>query len=82
MSVSSLLWGWLVGANVLGKLSGVLLIWIIVGQGPISLAVGVGGGGGYFFSYLSFLFSFSVFWRWPDKTEIPSLRAVKPKSTN
>ena len=23
---------------------GVLLIWIIVGQGPIALAVGVGGG--------------------------------------
>ena len=34
------------GAMVLGKLPdrGVLLIWIIVGQGPIALAVGAGGG--------------------------------------
>ena len=34
------------GAVVLGKLSvsGVLLILIIVGQGPIALAVGAGGG--------------------------------------
>ena len=31
---------------MLGKLPmpGVLLIWIIVGQGPIALAIGVGGG--------------------------------------
>ena len=36
---------------------GVLLIWIIVGQGPIALAVGaVGGWFGHFFSSLSFLF--------------------------
>ena len=41
---------------------GVLLIWIIVGQGPIALAVGAGGGGvfGHFFSRLSFPFSFSL----------------------
>ena len=40
---------------------GVLLIWIIVGQGPIVLAVGAGGGlFGHFFSHLPFLFSFSL----------------------
>ena len=47
---------------------GVLLVWMILGQGPIALAVGVdalavGAGGGlfgYFFSHLSFLFSFSL----------------------
>ena len=38
--------GWSGGAKVLGKLpvQGVLLIWIIVGQGPIVFAVGAGGG--------------------------------------
>ena len=39
---------------------GVLLIWIIVGQGPIALAVGAGGGVWTFFSHLSLLFSFSL----------------------
>ena len=40
---------------------GVLLIWIIVGQGPIALAVGAGGGlFGHFFSHLSVLSSFSL----------------------
>ena len=41
---------------------GVLLIWIIVGQGPTALAVGAGGGCllGHFFSRLSFLSSFSL----------------------
>ena len=39
---------------------GVLLIWIIVGQGPIALAVGVGGGCLDIFSHLSLLFSFSL----------------------
>ena len=40
---------------------GVLLIWIIVGQGPIALAIGAGGVlFGHFFSHLSFLFSFSL----------------------
>ena len=35
---------------------GVLLIWIIVGQGPVALAVGAGGGClDIFFSHLSFL---------------------------
>ena len=37
-------------------------IWMIVGQGPIALAVGAGGGGlfGHFYSPLSFLSSFSL----------------------
>ena len=45
---------------------GVLLIWIIVGQGPVALAVGAGGVFGHFFSRLSFLFSFSLSGRRPD----------------
>ena len=33
---------------------GVLLVWMMVGQGPIALAVGAGGGlFGHFFSHLS-----------------------------
>ena len=38
--------GWSGGAKVLGKLPvpGRPTIWIIVGQGPIALAVGAGGG--------------------------------------
>ena len=40
---------------------GVLLIWNIVGQGPIAVAVGVSGGClDSFFSHLSLLFSFSL----------------------
>ena len=40
---------------------GVLLVWMIVGQGPIALAVGAGGGClDIFFPHLSFLFSFSL----------------------
>ena len=40
---------------------GVLLVWMIVGQGPIVLAVGAGGGCvDIFFSRLSILFSFSL----------------------
>ena len=40
---------------------GVLQVWMIVGQGPIVLAVGTGGGClDIFFSPLSFLFSFSL----------------------
>ena len=39
----------------------VLLIWIIVGQGPIALAVGAGAGVVWtFFSHLSLLFSFPL----------------------
>ena len=40
---------------------GVLLVRMIVGQGPIALAVGADGGlFGHFFSHLSYLFSFSL----------------------
>ena len=40
---------------------GVLLIWIMVGQGPAALAVGACGGClDICFSLLSFLFSFSL----------------------
>ena len=36
-------------------------IWMIVGQGPIALAVGAGRGVfGHFYSHLSFLSSFSL----------------------
>ena len=48
---------------VLGKLPvpGRPAIWMIVGQGPIALAVGAGGGFfGHFCSPLSFLSSFSL----------------------
>ena len=54
--------GWSGGAMVLGKLPvpGRPTIWVIVGQGPIALAVGAGGGlFGHFFSSLSFS-SFSL----------------------
>ena len=45
---------------------GVLLNWIIVGQGPVALAVGADGGClDFFFSCLSFLFSFSLSGRQP-----------------
>ena len=39
-------WGWLGGAIVLSRLlvPGRPTIWMIVGQGPIALAVGTGGG--------------------------------------
>ena len=50
-------WGWSGGAMVLGKLPvpGRPTIWIIVGQGPVALAVGAGGLFGHFYSHLSFL---------------------------
>ena len=58
--------GWCEGAGKL-SVSGVLLIWMIVGQGPIALAVGAGGGClDIFFSRLSFLHSFSLSVRRPD----------------
>ena len=43
---SHLCWGWSGGAMVLGKLPVPVrpTIWMIVGQGPIALAVGAGGG--------------------------------------
>ena len=55
--------GWSGGAMVLGKLPvpGRPTIWMIVGQGPIALAVGAGRGlFGHFYSPLSFLSSFSL----------------------
>ena len=58
---------------------GVLLLWMIVGQGPIVLAVGAGGGCLDIFS-LVYLFSFPSPSPW--ETEILSQRAVKPKTTN
>ena len=71
---------------VLGKLPvpGRPTIWMIVGQGPIALAIGAGGGClDIFFSKLSLSFSFSLsLGDGPIKTEILSQRAVKPKPTN
>ena len=55
--------GWSGGATVLGKIPvpGRPTIWMIVGQGPIVLAVGAGGGClDIFYSPLSFLISFSL----------------------
>ena len=55
--------GWSGGAMVLGKLPvpGRPTIWMIVGQGPIALALGAGGGlFGHFYSPLSFLSFFSL----------------------
>ena len=51
-------WGWLGGVMVLGNLPvpGRPTIWMIVGQGPIALAVGAGGGCLDNFTFLS-LFS-------------------------
>ena len=54
---------WSGGAKVLGNLPvpGRPTIWMTVGQGPVALAVGAGGGClDIFFSYLSFLSSFSL----------------------
>ena len=47
-------WGWSGGAMVLGKLPvpGRPTIWMIVGQGPIALAVGAGGGGLHIFTLI------------------------------
>ena len=56
------LWGWSGGAMVLGKLPvpGRPTIWMIVGQGPIALAVGAGGGGLDIFTLLYPFSSFSL----------------------
>ena len=69
---------------VLGKLPvpGVQLIWTLVGQGPIALAVGADGVVWTFFSLVYHFSSFSPFsGRRPDLTEILSQRAVKPKAS-
>ena len=57
--------------------------WIIVGQGPVALAVGAGRGCLDNFS-LVYLFSFlsPSLGDGPIQTEIRSQRAVKPKTTN
>ena len=57
---------------------------MIVGQGPIALALGAGWGCfGHFYSPLSFLSSFSLsLGNGPIETEILSQRAAKPKTTN
>ena len=59
--------GWSDGAMVLGKLPvrGVLLIWIIVGQGPTAFAV-VQMAVVWTFSHLSFSLSLPLSGRWPD----------------
>ena len=69
---------------VLGKLPvpGRPTIWILVGQGPIALAIGAGGGCLDIFALIcpfSPLFSLS-FGDGPILTEILSQRAVKPKN--
>ena len=62
---------------------GVLLVWMIVGQGPIALAVGAGGGCLDIFSLIC-LFSFlsPSLWETARYRQILSQRAVKPKTTN
>ena len=62
-------WGWSGGAMVLGKLPvpGRPTIWVILGQGPIALAVGAGGGlFGHFFSSLFFLLFLPLSGRRPN----------------
>ena len=62
---------------------GVLLIWMIVGQGPIALAVGAGEGCLDIFTLINPFSSFSLsLGDGPIWTEILSQRAVKPKTTN
>ena len=57
---------------------GVLLIRIVVGQGPAALAVGAGGGClDIFLSSIISLFFLPL-----SGTEMLSQRAVKPKTTN
>ena len=50
--------GWSGGAKALGKLPvpGLPTIWMIVGQGPITLVIGAGGG---CFDILTLLYPFS-----------------------
>ena len=56
------LWGWSGGAMVLGKppVPGRPTILIIVGQGPVALAVGAGGGGLDIFTLIYPFSSFSL----------------------
>ena len=56
---------------------------MIVGQGPIALAVGAGGGCLDIFTLSMFLFSFSLsLGDGPIYTEILSQKSAKPKTTN
>ena len=59
------------------------MIWVIVGQGPIALAVGAGGGCLHIFTLL---YPFSLLspslGDGPIETEILSQRVAKPKTTN
>ena len=50
------------------KCRGVLLLWMIVGQGPITLAIGAGGGfvWTFFLSSIFSLFFLPLFGRRPD----------------
>ena len=71
---------------VLGKnkiqYRGVLLIWIIIWQGPSALAVGAGGGCLAIFSlYYHFSYFYLSLGDRPIKTEILSQRVVKAKTT-
>ena len=70
---------------VLGKrpVPGRPTVWMMVGQGPIALAVDAGGGCLAIFPLRYLLFSFSLSLEGgPIQTEILSQRAVKPKTTN
>ena len=61
--------GWPGGAMVLGKLPvpGRPTIWMIVGQGPIALAIGAGGVVWTFLlSFILSLLFLPLFGRWPD----------------
>ena len=61
---------------------GILLILIIVGQGPLALVIGAGGDClDIFLSSVIFTISLSLR-DGPIWTAIPSQRAVKPKTTN
>ena len=62
----------------------VLLIWIIVGQGSIALAVGAGGAClDIFFFRLSFSLFFLTLWETAQyRLKYIPQRAVKPKTTN
>ena len=70
--MTSVLEGWSGGATVLGKLPvpGRPTIWLIVGQGPIALAVGAGGG--CMDTFLSSTFSLPLSWKRPD-TDVNSV---------
>ena len=59
--------GWCDGAGKTSSAGGLLLIWIIVGQGPTVLAVGAGGVVWTFFlSSIISLFSLPLSGRRPD----------------